>query len=480
MNELGDYSVKKLIFEIMGRHSNIILTDDNNIILDCIKHITHDKSSVREVLPGKEYIMPPAQNKYNTLKLDKDNFFKAFNNSLTKKAQSMIYQSYTGISPVIASEICIRAGIDASDFCESLDTAGQEALFNSFSDFISDIKSEKYNPQLISDNSGKVIDFSPVNMIQFSGYNIKNYTSVSELIEDFYRSRDFVYRMNQKTQDLKKLVLQNIERCIRKKELQLKTLKEIENRDTLRLFGELITANIYSIKKGMTTAELPNFYSENYETVSIPLDGNKTPSENAQKYFKAYNKAKRTFDALQEQILSNNDELEYLEGVLTSVGNCTNEQDIKEIRQELRDNGYIKKIKGSKGKTSQKKSKPLHFISSDGYDIYVGKNNYQNDELTLKFAKPKDIWLHTKKIPGSHVIVVYKGETFPDTTLTEAAMLAAYYSKAQGSPMVPVDYTEKKNIKKPNGAKPGMVIYETNKTAYVDSDESIINNLKQI
>ncbi len=480
MNELGDYSVKKLIFEIMGRHSNIILTDDNNIILDCIKHITHDKSSVREVLPGKEYIMPPAQNKYNTLKLDKDNFFKAFNNSLTKKAQLMIYQSYTGISPVIASEICIRAGIDSSDFCESLDTAGQEALFNSFSDFISDIKSEKYNPQLISDNSGKVIDFSPVNMIQFSGYNIKNYTSVSELIEDFYRSRDFVYRMNQKTQDLKKLVSQNIERCIRKKELQLKTLKEIENRDTLRLFGELITANIYSIKKGMTTAELPNFYSENYETISIPLDGNKTPSENAQKYFKAYNKAKRTFDALQEQILSNNDELEYLEGVLTSVGNCTNEQDIKEIRQELRDNGYIKKIKGSKGKTSQKKSKPLHFISSDGYDIYVGKNNYQNDELTLKFAKPKDIWLHTKKIPGSHVIVVYKGETFPDTTLTEAAMLAAYYSKAQGSPMVPVDYTEKKNVKKPNGAKPGMVIYETNKTAYVDSDESIINNLKQI
>lgn len=480
MNELGDYSVKKLIFEIMGRHSNIILTDDNNIILDCIKHITHDKSSVREVLPGKEYIMPPAQNKYNTLKLAKDNFFKAFNNSLTKKAQSMIYQSYTGISPVIASEICIRAGIDASDFCESLNTANQEALFNSFFDFISDVKSEKYNPQLISDNSGKVIDFSPVNMIQFSGYNAKNYTSVSELIEDFYRSRDFVYRMNQKTQDLKKLVSQNIERCIRKKELQLKTLKEIENRDTLRLFGELITANIYSIKKGMTTAELPNFYSENYETVSIPLDGNKTPSENAQKYFKSYNKAKRTFDALQEQILSNNDELEYLEGVLTSVGNCTNEQDIKEIRQELRDNGYIKKIKGSKGKTSQKKSKPLHFISSDGYDIYVGKNNYQNDELTLKFAKPKDMWLHTKKIPGSHVIVVYRGETFPDTTLTEAAMLAAYYSKAQGSPMVPVDYTEKKNVKKPNGAKPGMVIYETNKTAYVDSDESIINNLKQI
>lgn len=480
MNELGDYSVKKLIFEIMGRHSNIILTDDNNMILDCIKHITHDKSSVREVLPGKEYVMPPSQNKCNTLKLDKDNFSEAFKNSITKKAQSMIYQSYTGISPVIASEICIRAGIDPSDFCESLDNADQESLYNSFSDFVYDIKSEKYNPQLIFDNSGKVIDFSPVNMTQFSGCNIKNYISVSELIEEFYRSRDFIYRMNQKTQDLKKLVSQNIERCIRKKELQLKTLKEIENRDELRLYGELITANIYSIKKGMTTAELSNFYSENYETVSIPLDGNKTPSENAQKYFKAYNKAKRTFDALQEQIISNNDELEYLEGILTSVGNCTNEQDIKEIRQELRDNGYIKKTKGKKEKTSQKKSKPLHFISSDGYDIYVGKNNFQNDELTLKLAKSKDMWLHTKKIPGSHVIVVYKGEAFPDATLTEAAMLAAYYSKAQGSPMVPVDYTEKKNVKKPNGAKPGMVIYETNKTAYVDSNESIINNLKQV
>ena len=229
----------------------------------------------------------------------------------------------------------------------------------------------------------------------------------------------------------------------------------------------------------MTTVELSNFYSENYETVTIPLDGNKTPAENAQKYFKAYNKAKRTFDALQDQIKSNDEELEYLEGVLASVGNCTEEQDIKEIRQELRENGYIKKTKGGKGKVSQKKSKPLHFISSDGYDIFVGKNNFQNDELTLKIARPRDMWFHTKNIPGSHVIVIYKGEDFPNTTLTEAAELAAYYSKAQDTPLVPVDYTEKRNVKKPNGAKPGMVIYETNKTAYVDSNDKIINKLQQ-
>lgn len=479
MNEMGDYSVKKLILEVMGRHSNIILTDENNMILDCIKHITHDKSSVREVLPGREYIMPPAQDKINTMDLNRDNFDTAFNNSLTKKAQAMIYQSYTGISPVVASEICVRASIDPSDYCETLNDSQVSSLYNSFSKVVSDIKAEKFDPQLIINDSGKILDFSPLNMTQYSGFTFKYYDSMSELIEDFYRTRDFTYRMNQKTQDLKKLISQNIERCVRKKEIQQKTLKDIENREELRLYGELITANIYSIKEGMTKAELPNFYSENYETISIPLDSDKTPAENAQKYFKAYNKAKRTYEALQEQIRSNDEELNYLEGVLTSVSNCTDEQDIKEIRRELRDNGYIKKSKGDNKKSQNKKSKPLRFTSSDGYDIFVGKNNYQNDELTLKIARPRDMWFHTKNIPGSHVIVIYKGEDFPDTTLTEAAQLAAYYSKAQGSSMVPVDYTEKRNVKKPNGAKPGMVIYETNKTAYVNADEEIIHKLKK-
>lgn len=479
MNEMGDYSVKKLILEVMGRHSNIILTDENNIILDCIKHITHDKSSVREVLPGREYIMPPSQDKINTMDLNRDNFNTAFNNSLTKKAQAMIYQSYTGISPVVASEICVRASVDPSDYCETLNDSQINSLYNSFSKVVSDIKSEKFDPQLIINDTGKIIDFSPINMTQYSGFTFKYYDSMSELIEDFYRTRDFTYRMNQKTQDLKKLISQNIERCVRKKEIQQKTLKDIENREELRLYGELITANIYSIKEGMTKAELPNFYSENYEIISIPLDSNKTPAENAQKYFKAYNKAKRTYEALQEQIRSNDEELDYLEGVLTSVSNCTDEQDIKEIRRELRDNSYIKKSKGDNKKSQNKKSKPLRFTSSDGYDIFVGKNNYQNDELTLKIARPRDMWFHTKNIPGSHVIVIYKGEDFPDNTLTEAAQLAAYYSKAQGSSMVPVDYTEKRNVKKPNGAKPGMVIYETNKTAYVNADEEIIHKLKK-
>ncbi len=476
LNEMGDYSVKKLIIEIMGRHSNIILTDSDGTILDCIKHITHDKSSVREVLPGKKYEMPPKQDKINTLMLSRDNFISAVKNNGANKVQALIYQSYTGISPVMATEICIRAGIDDSDFAETLSDNKIDRLYTEFEKLVNDIKDENFSPYIIKDDRGKIIDFFP---LKPSFGNIEKYESMSALTEDFYKTRDFAYRINQKTQDLKKLINQNIERCVKKKEIQLQTLKNIENRDELRLYGELIIANIYSIKKGMTLVKLVNFYSENGEEIEVELDGDLTPSENAQKYFKAYNKAKRTYDALQEQIAANNEELTYLEGVLTSVGNCISEQDIKEIRQELRDEGYIKKVKNSKNRGSNKKSRPMHFISSDGYDIYVGKNNVQNDELTLKFAKPRDMWLHTKVIPGSHVIVVNKGETIPDTTLNEAAMLSAYFSKARNSTMVPVDYTERRNVKKPNGAKPGMVIYETNKTAYITPSEEEVNKIKK-
>ena len=476
LNEMGDYSIKKLVIEIMGRHSNIILVDNDEIILDCIKHITHDKSSVREVLPGKAYEMPPKQDKFNTLTLNESNFNLVLDNNKTQKIQPTIYQNYTGISPIIATEIVSRANIDGSDFIETINEAKIKALYTEFKEIVNNIKNNIFAPQLITDDKGKSIDFSPIDM---SIGHRQYFDSMSELVEKFYETRDFTYRINQKTQDLKRLISQNIERCVNKKEMQQKTLNDIANRDELRLFGELITANIYSIKKGMTLVELINFYSEENEIISIALDDNLTPSENAQKYFKAYNKAKRTFEAIQNQIIANDNELEYLEGVLTFITNAINEQDINDIRQELKEQGYIKKIKTLKGKVSKKKSKPYHFISSDGYDIYVGKNNTQNDELTLKFAKPNDMWFHTKIIPGSHVIVVNKGEEIPDSTLTEAATLSAYYSKARNSTMVPVDYTQKRNVKKPNGAKPGMVIYETNKTAYINPSEEVINKLKR-
>ena len=478
LNELGDYSVKKLVFEIMGRHSNIILTDENNTILDCIKHIGHDTSSVREVLPGREYTLPPSQGKINTLELDNNNFNEVLENNPSFEIQSVIYKNYTGISPIAASEICYRANVNGSTPVEALTDIQKEIVFNKFAELVEDIKANRFYPESITNEKGKTIDFSPIEMTQFNGLEIKKYTSISELIESFYANRDFAYRIGQKTQDLRKLITQNIERCIRKKDIQMQTLRSIKNRDELRLKGELLTANIYSIKKGMTTVELPNYYSENQELVAIELDSNKTPSENAQKYYKAYNKAKRTFEALKDQIKSNDEELAYLESVLTSVNNCTDEQDVKEIRRELREEGYVKKVKNQKDK-SKKHSVPLHFISQDGFDIYVGKNNIQNDELTLKFARPRDIWMHTKNIPGSHVIIVANGQTIPDTTLNEGAMLSAFYSKAKNSSKVPVDYTEKKNVKKPNGSKPGFVIYETNKTAYITTSEEEIKKIRR-
>lgn len=478
LNELGDYSVKKLVLEIMGRHSNIILTDENNTILDCIKHIGHDTSSVREVLPGREYTLPPSQGKINTLELDDNNFKEVLGNNPSFEIQSVIYKNYTGISPIAASEICYRANVNGSTPVEALTDIQKEVIFNEFAKLVEDIKANRFYPESITNEKGKTIDFSPIEMTQFNGFEIKKYTSISELIESFYANRDFAYRIGQKTQDLRKLITQNIERCIRKKDIQMQTLRSIKNRDELRLKGELLTANIYSIKKGMTTVELPNYYSENQELVAIELDSNKTPSENAQKYYKAYNKAKRTFEALKDQIKSNDEELAYLESVLTSVNNCTDEQDVKEIRRELREEGYVKKVKNQKDK-SKKHSVPLHFISQDGFDIYVGKNNIQNDELTLKFARPRDIWMHTKNIPGSHVIIVANGQTIPDTTLNEGAMLSAFYSKAKNSSKVPVDYTEKKNVKKPNGSKPGFVIYETNKTAYITTSEEEIKKIRR-
>lgn len=481
INELGDYSTKKLIIEIMGRHSNIILVDENNIVLDAAKRVTHDTSSVREVLPGKEYSFPPAKDKHNPLELSKAEFLNIIEEKSAKKINEIIYQSYNGISPSAACEICYRAKLDSTMRGEELGEDDKLRLFESFEGLFKDIKEENFSPCIIYDDKNKIVDFSPIEMKQFSSYRIESYSSVSELMDIFYKKRDLTYRMGQKTHDLKKLITQNIERCVKKKDIQQKTLKSIENRETLRLYGELITSCIYAVKKGMTNFTTNNFYDENYSEITIPLDPNLTPAENAQKYFKKYNKAKRTFEALQIQIKQNDEELNYLEGVLNSVQNSTDEQDIKEIRSELAEQGFIKRAsKGKKDFRTPKKAKPLHFVSSDGYDIYVGKNNKQNDELTLKFARANDIWLHTKEIPGSHVIIVTNNTEVPNQTLNEAAMLSAFFSKAQNSSLVPVDYTPKKYVKKPSGAKPGMVIYETNKTAYVTPSEEEINKLKKI
>lgn len=482
LNEMGDMTTKRLIIEIMGKHSNIILVDEKNKILDSIKHVSHETSSVREVLPGKEYSVPPSQGKLNPQQLNEAEFLQVFSEKNSLKLQNIIYQSYTGISPVIASEICQRASLDATIYGEQLDIDGRRSLFSAFTSIMDSVKTANFSPEIIYENkTGRILDFSPVEMTQYSSFKKVPYSSISELLESFYSQRDNVYHIKQKAHDMRRLVVSNIDRCVKKKEIQIKTLKDNEGLEKWKLKGELLTANIYAIEKGMNTIKLVNYYEEDMPEIEIALDTTKTPSENAQKYYNKYNKAKRTIAALEVQKKQNDDELEYLEGVLNAIDASTEEADLTDIRNELIEQGFIKRKRGDKKPAKQqKKSKPLHFISSDGFDIYVGKSNIQNDELTIHFAKSNDIWLHTKNIPGSHVIIATNDDTLvPDQTIIEAANLAAYNSKGKDGSNVPVDYCPRKNVKKPGGSKPGFVIYENNKTIYITPNDVMAENMKK-
>ncbi len=472
INEMGDMSCKKLIIEIMGKHSNIILTlAEDNQILDSIKHISFDKSSVRQVLPGLIYSYPPNQDKLNPLEVGKEEFLALFKPGANKDAQGAIYKSLSGISPVAAAELCTRANISPEISLEEISSQNILSIYNEFSKAFDLVRKNAFSCEAYYDK-GKPMDFSCIPMTMLEHLEKRSFSNPSELLEFFYGEKDIVLRHSQKTYDLKKIVETNITRCVKKKELQERSLKDIKNRDQLKIKGELLTANIYELSKGMTTFTTQNYYEESLPDITISLDPNLTPAENAQSYFKRYNKQKRTAEALKDQVTQNNEELLYFEGLLNSISACTEEAEIEEIKEELAGLGYIKKRKKVKGQKI-KKSKPLKFISADGFEIYVGKNNAQNDELTLKFARPNDIWLHTKDIPGSHVIIRCENKEVPTSTLTEAANLAALYSKAKNGSLVPVDYTEKRNVKKPNGAKPGFVIYENNKTAYITPTEVI-------
>ncbi|MBR5468498.1 MAG: NFACT family protein [Firmicutes bacterium] len=479
LNEMGDMCAKKLIIEIMGKHSNIILVDENGRILDSIKRISHDTSSVREVLPGKEYSLPPSQGKLNPLEADFDTFKKLAEEKTGLKTVQFIYQNYTGISPASASEIAYRAGIDASARIEELTEKDIENLFSSFTAVFSDIKNEKYSPQIIyQSETGKIVDFSVIDMTQYGGYTFKNFEDVSTLFENFYHERDKAYHIAQKAHDMHRIVLSNIERCVKKKEIQIKTEADTKDMDIWKLKGELITANIYAVEKDAKVLKAINYYEEDMPVIEIALDPTLSPAENAQRYYNKYNKAKRTLAALEVQKKQNDEELAYLESVLTAIEMCTDDADLKDIRDELTEEGFMKK-KYTKGKAPRtKKSKPMHFVSSDGIDIYVGKSNLQNDELTLRFAQSTNIWLHTKNTPGSHVIIVVNGlDELPDNTLLEAANLAAYYSKAKDGTLVAVDYALRKFVRKPNGAKPGMVIYDHNYSVYITPDEEKAKNM---
>ena len=483
LNELGDTVSKKLIIEIMGKHSNIILVDEKGIISDSIKHISHDTSSIREVLPGKEYLSPPSQMKKNPLSLTLENFNEAVTNKNSLMLSHIIYLSYTGISPIMASEICHRSGFDASLRGEDLSQSEIKTVYNGFLSTMKDIENNCFVPEIVYDQKNEIIDFFSIKSTQFENNKKVVFPSISELLEEFYTEKDIVYHMRQRSHDIRKLVVSNIERCIKKKEIQTKLRQDNQQMETWRLKGELLISSIHSIEVGTNTFRTINYYDENMGEIEITLDPILSPIQNAQKYFNKYNKAKRALVAVEIQEKQNNDDLEYLESILVSIDTATDDADLKDIRSELMSQGFIKyKHISVKEQRKQKKSEPSHYISSDGYDIYVGKNNTQNDYLTIKFAKGNDIWLHTKNIPGSHVIICAKsfGEDIPNNTLLEAANLAAFNSKGKTGSKVPVDYCPKRNVKKPNGAKPGIVIYANNKTIYITPNEQKIKSIKKI
>lgn len=460
LNELGDVCHKILIMELMGKHSNLIFCDDKGMILDSIKHVSSNMSSVREVLPGREYFIPKTQDKLDPLTITEEEFISGICPKPLPAAKA-IYSSLTGISPVMAQEVCFRASIDGNDSMQSLNEAARTHLYHTFARIMDQVKEGSFTPNIIF-RGDEPVEYGVLDFQQYGPeYHSVSFDSVSQMLETYYASRDLITRIRQKSADLRRIVQTALERNRKKLMLQQKQMKDTEKKDKYKIYGELINTYGYGLEEGVKSFKALNYYTN--EEITIPLDPQLTPQENSKKYFDRYQKLKRTQEALEEQIKETTEEIQHLESISNALDIAREESDLSQIKEELTEFGYIKKhYTSKKGAKMQTKSKPFHYISSDGYDIYVGKNNYQNDELTFKFASGNDWWFHAKKMPGSHVVVKTKDGTLPDRTFEEAGSLAAYYSQGRTAPKVEIDYLQKKNVKKPAGAKPGFVVYYTN------------------
>lgn len=484
LDEMGDLRRKTLIIEIMGKHSNIIFCNEDNVIIDSIKRVSAAVSSVREVLPGKPYFVAQTQDKLDALSTDYDTFRSALA-SKPQPAFKAVYGSFTGISPILAQELCFEAGIDGERPAAALTDQDYNALYSAFTRMVNAIREEKFTPQIAYQN-GKPVEFCALPLTIY-GYpltpedirsslgqqNFGSYTvpcdSISAMLENYYAEKNTLSRIRQKSADLRRIVQTTLERTVKKYDLQLRQIKDTEKRDTYRVYGELLNTYGYSAAPGAKSLEALNYYTN--ETVTIPLDPTLTAAENARKYFDRYGKLKRTYEALSELTKEVKAEIDHLESISAALDIALYEEDLVEIKEELTESGYIRR----KGGTKKQKvtSRPFHYISSDGFHMYVGKNNYQNDELTFKFASGNDWWFHAKQLPGSHVIVsLGNAKELPDSTFEEAARLAAYYSRGREQEKVEIDYVQKKHVKKPGGAKPGFVVYYTNYSMAIDSDIS--------
>ena len=482
-DELGRPTLKKMIVEIMGKHSNIILVDaQTNQIIDGIKRYSHAVSRHREVLPGREYTAPPKQDKAHPLGLDEEQFFQLITAAdLDLKLTDILLKTFSGFSPRMCMEIVYRSGLPLELKLNNCGEYDLRLLWQQFNNICADIEQGNFNPTLVLNTNASPKDFAAFSLTQFADLPAEH-GEMSAVLDSFYTHHDRILQIQAKQQSLLTVVNREINRLKNKLPKYQQSLSQAEKADNYRIYGDLLTANMYRLQKGMKKIELENYYSAESEKVIVELDPQKTPAENAQAYFKKYVKAKKTVEAVKHQLIQAEQELDYLEGVESSIRYAESLTDLEEIHIELAAQGYAKPINDKKKKDKKRRDKPqpLCYQSSDGITILVGKNNRQNDYLTLRLAKPEDIWLHTKDIPGSHVVIKTESQTVPSTTLEEAAVLAAYHSKAQHSSKVPVDYTLIKHVHKPNGAKPGMVIYENQQTVIVDPDEALVQKLSKI
>ena len=460
LDEMGDLKRKFLIVELMGKHSNIIFCDDENKILDSIKHISAQVSSVREVLPGREYFIPHAGEKKDPLTITEEEF-KELIGKTPQNLSKALYTNLTGLGPTVSAELCHLASLDGDISAKDFSDSELTHLYHAFTWIMDDVRQGNFTPNIIYQKE-KPVEFASIPLSMFSGgdYRSVSFPSISALLERYYAERNTVSRIHQKSTDLRKILTNSLERSYKKRDLQQKQRKDTEKREKFRIYGELLNTYGYGIQEGEKSFRCLNYY-DNTE-ITIPLDPTLSAQENAVRYFDKYNKQKRTFEATSRQLEQTEAEIEHLESISTFLDIARKEEDLAQIKEELTEYGYIKRHFSGGKKQKKAVSRPFHYLSSDGFHIYVGKNNYQNEELTFKLASGNDWWFHAKGIPGSHVIVKTEGKELPDRVFEEAGALAAYYSRGRGQDKVEIDYIQKKNLKKVPGAAPGFVVYHTN------------------
>ena len=486
LDEMGDLCRKLLIVELMGKHSNLIFCKEDGMILDSIKHVSLAVSSVREVLPGRTYFIPHTQDKLDPLTADPVEMVSA----ICEKPMTLskaIYTTLTGLSPVMAEELCHRASVESARPAGALEASEREMLAHQLLRLMETVQAGDFEPHIYYKNADSTADtvfpqtgqnldpaeFSAVPLTMYGDLTDQAFDSISALLESYYATKNTLTRIRQKSSDLRRIVQTALERSRKKYDLQSRQLADTEKREKYQIWGELIHTYGYGVPEGAKSMQALNYYTN--EEVTIPLDPTLSAQENAKKYFDKYGKLKRTFEAVTTLLTETRAEVEHLESVQTALDMALSEEDLVQIKEELVESGYIRRKGG--GKKVKITSKPYHYLSSDGFDIYVGKNNYQNDELTFQFATGNDWWFHAKGAPGSHVIVKTNGQELPDRTFEEAGKLAAYYSKNRGGDKVEIDYVQKKQVKKPGGAKPGFVVYYTNYSLMIDSD---ISGIRQV